>query len=450
MKRFKKSKLLALSVSLCCLVNMAVQSSLAYIVATTEPAANTFVPFQNVEGDLILSKSVDHPFGADYVIPENIGFDFEIRLGAAYAGYTLTSTQGDITADKNGILSVHVKPGVPLGIEGIDEGTEVTITEIQKDGDGFEVMDGTASMKVTIDSEEKAITPFINVYTPAPVSPEQVTLTGRKILEGRNWQDGDRFCFLLERQDADGNWITMGTKEVTYDAANADFDIFDFSSLIQNMEFTEIGTYSFRVTEENGSLENMVYDTSEKTFDIVVYDADMDGCLEIQEVTSASLEASTGVYSIDLTFTNAYNEATTTTTTTTTTTPTTTTITSTTITESATTSAATAISTMATTTKSTTTAETTTTSKPVTTTTSTTAMTERTTTGTTTVSTIGPTTPTQTSTTTSTTATTERTTTGTTTVSTIGPTTPTQTSTTTSTTATTERTTTGTTTVSTI
>ncbi|MBQ8687237.1 MAG: hypothetical protein IJ512_01660, partial [Ruminococcus sp.] len=342
MKRLKKYKWIALPLSVCCLLNAAIPPSLAYIIAQTAPATNTFVPFQSAMGDLIISKTVEHPYGEDYVIPQNIKFDFEVNLGVFFAGCTFTTSQGAITADENGKIQLSVKPGESVGIEGIDEDTQVTVTEILKEGSGFSVSEGDPERTVTVSAENPVTLNYINVYTPLPVSPDNLTVSGEKILSGRDWQAGDSFRFLLEQQDAEGVWSTLGTADISYDAENQDFSQFDFTSLIQKEKFTQLGTYSFRVTEEKGTLPYMTYDTSEFAFDIIVTDTDMDGAMEIQEISSAEKDETTGDYIAEAVFTNIYKapeETTTTTAAATTTTVSTTTTVESTTTEVTTTAA---------------------------------------------------------------------------------------------------------------
>ena len=56
---------------------------------------NTFKPLQNITSDLVISKTVEHPLGEGYAIPDNIAFDFEVNLGKDYAGSRLTTTNGE-------------------------------------------------------------------------------------------------------------------------------------------------------------------------------------------------------------------------------------------------------------------------------------------------------------------------------------------------------------------
>lgn len=360
-----------LSMSL--VLNAALQPSLAFIVTQSIPALNVFKPYKTVEGDLVISKTVEHPFGGEYVVPENIEFDFEIALGDFYAGYTLETSQGEATADENGVITLAVKPDEPVGIEGIDDGVQVTVTELQTENDGFEIS-GEASQTAVISSEEQTVLEFVNVYTPAPVSPENVDVSGIKQLSGRPWQEGDTFTFLLKNQGENDEWVSMGAAEVTYSPDTDGFDCFDFSELIHGLEFARAGDYSFRVTELSGELENIVYDTTVNGFVISVGDDDMDGKLEIQDVTAeqnavVSKDEESGIYSVDITFTNTYQETSTTTTTTTTTTETSTTTETTTTTSDTTTSISTSSSTSTTTTTTTSTTSATETTTTTTTTT---------------------------------------------------------------------------------
>ncbi|MBQ8724872.1 MAG: hypothetical protein IJY74_04280, partial [Oscillospiraceae bacterium] len=257
-----------------------VQSSLAYIVTQSQTAVNTFKPKPVLEGGLIISKTVQHPYGAEYAVPDGITFDFNVSLGSYYAGYTLDTTAGSVTADRNGDIQLTVEQGEYIGIENLEDGMTVLVSEIQQNDDGFTVLDNITDMSLTISADDTAYADFINIYDPAPAVPENVFIYGEKILYGRDWQDGDSFKFILAQQDANGNWNNIGTEEIIYDGSE-DFSIFDFSSIIQTIELDALGSHTFRITEESGSLENMTYDSAECIFEIVVSDDDMDGSMEI-------------------------------------------------------------------------------------------------------------------------------------------------------------------------
>ncbi|MEE0929845.1 MAG: FctA domain-containing protein [Acutalibacteraceae bacterium] len=311
MKKHKFFKKFVLLFSLFVIISTMFQSTFAFVVTETQTLTNTFIPFKSIISDLIINKTVEHPFGEDYVIPDNIEFDFEINLGNKYAGKTFITTVGEKVADEAGIITVNAKPGVPVGIQGIDENTSVKVTELEKENDGFNVKDGIASKEVTVTSNGDTTANFVNIYTPDKVQSLNVSVTGTKILEGRDWKKGDTFSFLLEQNDGAGNWISLDTKSVTYNSDDEEFNNFDFNNIVKSLEFNKIGTYSFRLSEVVGSIENMNYDKTINYFNIIVSDNDMDGKLEIQNVTaSGNVTVTKGElpdeYNVDATFNNIF------------------------------------------------------------------------------------------------------------------------------------------------
>lgn len=309
MKRRALRRQLTLLLALLMIFAVSVGSTLCYVATNTAPVENTFVPYQSVGGDLEIFKEVEHPFGGDYVIPENIVFDYQIALGKFYANTPLQTTQGTVTTDENGVLTLTVAPNVPVGILGIDENTVVTVTEIQKDNDGFTPKDDVISKQVTV-AATGSVVGFVNVYSPAPVSPAKVTVTGTKALTGRDWQEGDQFSFVLERETEEDVWEICTTETVAYDKNNEEFNQFDFNDVIQALSFSEAGTYSFRIYEVKEDGERITYDETVYNFTVTVTDKDMDGSLEIGAVTSeqeiVTQNPETGEYSLALSFQNVF------------------------------------------------------------------------------------------------------------------------------------------------
>lgn len=307
MKLKQLFKRVALVVSLIALLTSTVQTTFGYIVAESDTLVNTFIPAPSAVSDLLLDKIVEHPFGDTYAIPDTIAFDFHVDLGTFYAGSVIETSLGDKTADDTGRITLTLKPGQTVSVKGLDEGTTVTVTEVQKDGDGFDVKDGVTTKDFTVAADGSVTISFINVYTPAAAAPI-VTVRGEKVLEGRDWADGDTFAFLLE-QKIDGDWTEVTTETVTYDPENENFDTFDFTEAIQNIAFDKAGLYEFRLSEALGDLANVDYDKTVNHFNVKVGDADMDGKLEIQNVTAAqnaAVEQTEGVYNVTVTFNNTF------------------------------------------------------------------------------------------------------------------------------------------------
>lgn len=299
----------ALVISFLMLLTSTVNTTYGYIVTKTDSVINTFTPPESDDNDFVIIKSVEHPLGEAYTIPDHIAFDFQVDLGTAYGNTSVQTSAGTMVANENGMIIVSVKPGKSLSISDIAPGTKVAVTELQKDGSGFAVKDGVATKEITIADDGNAVMDFVNLYTPASAKPATIKVVGEKILSGRDWQTGDEFSFTLEQRKGDGSWLTLGTKTVAYDKGNANFNHFDFNDIFHTLTFDKVGTYSFRMTEVTGELENIDYDKSINTFTLVVTDADMDGALEINTVTAAqnaTVSEESGVHTVSVTFNNAF------------------------------------------------------------------------------------------------------------------------------------------------
>ena len=300
---------LSLLISLIMLLTSTVNTTFGFIVTKTDSLVNTFVPFESIISNLLINKKVEHPFGEEYVIPDDIAFDFKVDFGSLYANTTIKTTAGDVVADENGSIQISVKPEMHFAVEGIDAGTKVTVTEIQKDGSGFAVKNGADTLEGVVAEDGSLKFEYVNVYTPESVSPANVFVNGNKILEGRDWQDGDSFSFKLEQKQKDGSWTVLGTETVTYSADDAEFNRFDFTHTVQALTFDKVGVYEFRMSEVVGEFENVDYDKSVNTFAIRVTDVDMDGRLEINTVSAAvnaKVNEADGNYYVDVTFNNTF------------------------------------------------------------------------------------------------------------------------------------------------
>lgn len=310
-KHIKINKALALLLSLSLLLTAVLGGTFAQIITKTPSFINTFLSGLDPTGDLVIRKEVTHPFGNGYTVPDGLSFDFTVSLGSDYAGKTVETSQGDRTADESGNITVSAAPGGAVRIKDLMDGTSVTITEAAK---GAFTSEGGAVKSITIQPGDNTIV-YTNTYTPGPVNPVNLTVSGTKLLEGRDWQEGDTFTFQLEYKLAGNDaWQNAGTASVSYDASKADFNKFSFTELVQVITYTSAGEYSFRVSEVEGTVGGITYDKVVSYFDMTVGDADMNGSLEIQNVTGyqntvASYDASTGNYHVDVTVNNKYAPA---------------------------------------------------------------------------------------------------------------------------------------------
>lgn len=146
-------------------------------------------------------------------------------------------------------------------------------------------LDGTLTVTTKIDghpvSDNSRKVLFENTYRAknATVATADFGLT--KVLEGRDWQDGDSFTFLLEGDD--GAPVPMGDDgapstevDVSSDDATDGVAKIDFGSIV----YTQAGQYEYKVTEEHGSAGGMSYSDNVATFRVTVRDNTEAGKLE--------------------------------------------------------------------------------------------------------------------------------------------------------------------------
>lgn len=165
-------------------------------------------------------------------------------------------------------------------------------------------LDGTLTVTTKIDgqvvSDDSRRVLFENTYhaEDATVATADFGLT--KVLEGRDWQNGDSFTFLLE--GVNGAPVPMGddgapSTEVAVssnDATDGAAKI-DFGSIV----YTQPGQYEYKVTEERGSAGGMTYSDNVAVLRITVRDNTETGKLE------ASVERVSG----DGEFVNTYDSS---------------------------------------------------------------------------------------------------------------------------------------------
>ena len=291
-------------IALLLIVTIAIDNTFAFIATSTSNVSNTFKPYEFKENDLIINKTVEHPYGEYYQLPNKLLFKFKVNLGSKYANYEFDTSVGKKKTDKDGILEVSVKPNEPLTISGIDEGTLVKVTEIQ-DKYGFEVKDREITKEITITESGILTISFTNIYTPDPIKLNDITITGTKILQDREWREGDKFSFMLEYLNENQEWITLSTETIEYKENDNDFNKFDFTEEIQKVEYDTIGTYYYRISEVIGDDNNIDYDQNINYFSIEITDDDMNGKLELTNIEGHQ-NITVNNKNIDVTFNNRF------------------------------------------------------------------------------------------------------------------------------------------------
>ncbi len=277
------------------------------ITVSMQRNAITDIEFTNKPrgaGQLFVSKTVEHPFESSWAAHLDKEFTFEVDLGSGSGGksyeLSLSNRTSNVTADANGKFTITLKHGETALIADIPDGTEVTVREISIP-DGFQAKETTLS--AVIGTDENTVLNFTNVYSPTAPTDVNVTLTGRKVLTGRDWLDSDEFTVILQRLDG-SVWTNVAQKALTKDERD-----YDFTSALKAETYENAGVYQYRIYEADGNIGGVSYDRAYRHFSIVVHDADADGSLEITSVTQgtgARVEYALGVWNVYANFGNVY------------------------------------------------------------------------------------------------------------------------------------------------
>lgn len=289
-------------VSMMVLLTVSVGGTLGYIIDETDWITNIFKSGLHPEGDLLIDKKVEHPFGDNYQIPNDLSFDFILDFGNEYEG-TSVIVNGEEKQINDNKINVQVKPNTQVKVEDILAGTKVKVTESTKPG--FSEKNNQSTQEVVIEKLTTKVLTFTNVYAPSKVEPVNVELKVEKKLEGdRDWLETDKFTFNLEVQKDDLTWEKLASKDATFNER-----IVDFTEIIQAYTFDSMKTYSFRISETEESNNGIIYDQI-KYFDVKVSDSDMDGKYEIESIVSTSTNTTVteenNQFLVDMIITNTY------------------------------------------------------------------------------------------------------------------------------------------------
>ena len=139
-------------------------------------------------------------------------------------------------------------------------------------------LDGTLKVTTKIDSklvesDDNRRVLFENTYSAKEATVKTVDFGLTKVLEGRDWQNGDSFTFLLE--GINGAPVPVGDdgKPSTEIAVRSD-DATDGVAKINfgSIVYTQAGQYEYKVTEEHGSAGGMTYSNNVAILRVTVRD----------------------------------------------------------------------------------------------------------------------------------------------------------------------------------
>lgn len=152
---------------------------------------------------------------------------------------------------------------------------------------------------------------FTNKYSASPVKLDaQNSLSAKKVLEGRDWADGDSFTVQLTPKDGAPMPGGAKSKVATVELTN------DQPATFGDITYTKPGTYTYTISEvvpgSDAGADGISYSAASYTATVVVED-NQAGALVIksvkmvQECNDAGVDTKTGVADKIATFTNRYD-----------------------------------------------------------------------------------------------------------------------------------------------
>ncbi len=235
-------------------------------------------------GDLFITKEIT----GEHALPESVfnrAFTVTVNVGTFLAGKTFTVEDNahpqpyTVTASSDGSLIFQIKASQTIEIFSLPAGTAVTVTETDP-GSNFAVSyrtrdySGAASDSdnaVTIPAGARSTAVVLNEYTPSSVSVDLDVVINKDFADATVAAHllGGEFQFAVEKH----GWATpIATSSVSYAANEYGKKSVTMADVLKNEVYTKAGTYSYKVYEVKGSVENVTYDRVIYTFDVVVTD----------------------------------------------------------------------------------------------------------------------------------------------------------------------------------
>ena len=278
-----------------------------------------------------LSVTKEVKFGGDYgtvgfdeAAYTNRSYEMTIHVDGASGTYKaqVTNAQGDvvstptggyfdITFNNEGNATQSLKDGEKLVIYGLDALADFEVTE-EALGSGFTTdyfqqtgqlkADGTSNVVVT------------NTYTLTPATGNGSELfKGTKVLDGRDWADGDTFTFQITGQDGaptpTPNTVTVSSATTEVDGHDA--AAFNFGDVTYNTP----GVYKYTIVETKPATAHPGMSYSSATYEVEVTVADKgDGTMTVTpKMTQTQADnvgdAAAGVLEdVNAVFTNHFSE----------------------------------------------------------------------------------------------------------------------------------------------
>ena len=257
------------------------------------------------EGDLVITKSVIDESGNPVDVKDDIKFTAQVTLekqdGTAVSGnFKASNAAGFIDIPSSGTFTITLSEGESFVLRDIPEETKYTVVE-QNIPNGFRFNADRSVMEGVIDATSNDQAIIVNTYNPVGTNGQNIKIDVSKFITGNrtNWLNGESYGFEVKRDN---------TTVAQFTIDNNDTDK-KYSLNLAGENYREAGTYHYTITEVQGAVGGITYDTAERSFDVVVADSDMDGYLEVVAVNYGSNTTVAKIdnnYTVNATFNNVY------------------------------------------------------------------------------------------------------------------------------------------------
>ena len=266
------------------------------VISGREWKAGDSFTFTLTGGDSVTREAIK---GGTVRMPENAGgITIAYRADAPEADHA--ASFGDIVFTEAGNYVFNVAEQVPAEenrLGGMSYDAEVRQVAVSVS----DQLDGTLKAEVT------GVTPVGLTFTNTYTTEESTALSGEanlkvtKILEGRDWMEGDTFTFTLAAGDettasaVHNGTVLLGSEQLVIDTASENHE-----GAFGDITFTEPGTYTFKVSELPSGISGVTDDPQAERILTVKVTDNLDGTLSaaVEEAQSESLA-----------FTNTYDAA---------------------------------------------------------------------------------------------------------------------------------------------
>ncbi len=210
----------------------------------------------NAVGALQISKTVTADQGL--IIDENKQFDFTVELtndeGVALSGtysYVITNGENQTTGTIASGDTIKLKANDILTINGLPHNSKYTVTEKAEAG-YTTVANGKSGHIVygTITAGQTSSKDYINHYSVKELTyPTNTEISGVKVIDGRDWQEGDTFKFKVSAVNG-GPLPTNSEITLTIPEGTKVLDGQEVPFNFGTATFTKPGEYIYTITEE--------------------------------------------------------------------------------------------------------------------------------------------------------------------------------------------------------